>query len=218
MKGEVPPGTIQALLFDLDGTLLDSYEQHGQAMAAALRDFGFAAPPATTMRRLMGLPGVETLLKLGVPAEQVHGVWLHWAEWEGRMAHLAQPFPGSVGLLKRLRAAGYCLGIVTSRPRESFDLTPAARDLVPHVDVVVTRDDTADGKPNPAPVLHALQYLGIDPARGCYVGDSCYDIEAGNRAGCLTVFVGWEDSGKPGLYRPDYTVASLDELSTLLLE
>ncbi len=192
--------SVQAVLFDLDGTLLDSFEQHWRSLVAALTDFDFEPPPVTRIRQLMGLPGPETVLTLGVPPEQAHTVWLRWVEWEGHLAHLVHPFPGVVPLLEHLRTAGYRLGIVTSRSRISLDNTPAALDLLPHIDLLVTRDDTAEGKPHPAPLLYAFQRLSLPPSQGLYVGDAPFDVEAGRRAGCLTVLATWS---YPNITTPD---------------
>lgn len=212
--------SVQAVLFDLDGTLLDSFEQYRRGLVAALADFGFEPPPLVHIRQSMGLPGLEVILGQGVPPEQAHDVWIRWIEWDGRLADLARPFPGVVPLLERLRAAGYRLGIVTSRPRISLDTTPAALELLPHVDLLVTRDDTTEGKPHPAPVLHAFQRLGVSSARGVYVGDAAFDVEAGRRAGCLTVLTTWDsvDRDHPTEPEPDFVVASPDELAALLLD
>ena len=168
----------------------------------------------------MGLPGMDALQAIGVPPDQAHDVWLRWIEWESRLADLVRPYPGIAPLLGRLRAAGYHLGIVTSRTRTTLDAIPAARDLLPLVDLLVTRDDTTEGKPHPAPILHALDRLGMSPSQGMYVGDTAFDIEAGRQAGCLTVLSTWDgtDRPRPTKPKPDFTVACLDELAALLLD
>ena len=212
--------SIGAVLFDQDGTLLDSFEQHSRGLVAALAESGFDPPPVARIHQLMGLPGLDAILSLGVPPEQAHEVWLRWAEWEKRLADLVQPFPGVPRLLERLRGAGYRLGIVTSRRRISQDGTPAALELLPYVDLLVTRDDTVEGKPHPAPVLHALRGLAVAPARGVFVGDTRFDIEAGHRAGCRTVLATWGGAGvaRTAELEPDLTAGSLDELAALLLD
>ena len=211
---------VQAVLFDMDGTLLDSFEQYRRALTAAMEDFDVEPPSTQRIRGLIGLPGLEVVRAVGVPSEQAYKVWIRWAEWEGRLANLVRPFPGILHVLERLRAAGYDLGIVTSRPRISLDATQAALDLVPRVDVVVTRDDTANGKPHPDPILHALQRLEVSPAQGIYVGDTRYDIEAGQRAGCLTVLATWGDAGHsiPAAPELDLVAGSPYALTTWLLD
>ena len=220
MTDQEKKSSIQAVLFDLDGTLLDSFEQYRQALVAAVEDFGFEPPPVPRIRQTMGLPGLEVVLAVGVPPDRAHDVWIRWAEWEGRLADLAHPFSGVLSLLERLRAAGYRLGIVTSRPRISLDVTPAALDLVPRVDLLVTRDDTAEGKPHPAPILHALQRLEVSPSRAIYVGDAAFDIEAGQQAGCLTMLATWDSAGHDCPAEPgaDFVAATPDELGGWLLD
>ncbi len=212
--------SVQALLFDLDGTLLDSFEQYSRSLAAAMTDFGLQVPSRSCMRQSMGGPGRETLRILGVPPEQVEPVHSRWVEWAWHVADSTHPFPGIVPLLERLGAAGYQLGIVTSRPRRSVDGTPAALELLPRVDVLVTRDDTAEGKPHPAPVLHALHCLGVSPEQCVYVGDACYDMQAGQRAGCWTVLATWDGATieRGNECQPHFVVTSPDELVALLLD
>lgn len=228
MTCHVQKPSVQAVLFDLDGTLLDSFEQYRRALVAALADFGFPSPSLARIRQTMGLPGLDTILTLGVPPEQMRAVWLRWAEWDGRLADLVHPFPGVVPLLARLRAADYRLGIVTSRRKITLDAIPAAVDLLPYVDLLVTRDDTAEGKPHPAPVLHAFERLGLPPSQGVYVGDASFDVEAGQRAGCLTVLSTWAcpersrrdsaDHDRSTEPEPDFVVVSPGELAVLLLD
>jgi len=212
--------SVQAVLFDLDGTLLDNLEQYRRSLTAALRDYGFEPPPVERIYQTMGLPGIQSLQTIRVPPDQTHEVWVRWEEWENRLTDLVRPYPGIAPLLEKLRAAGYRLGIVTSRTQGILVTIPAALDLLPLVDLVVTRDDTVEGKPHPAPVLYALERLGISPSQCVFVGDATYDIEAGRRAGCLTVLSTWDGADRPRLVEPgpDFKVASLSELAALLLD
>ncbi|MBC7261931.1 MAG: HAD family hydrolase, partial [Chloroflexi bacterium] len=198
---------IQALLFDLDGTLLDAFDQYALSLIAALKHFYLPTPSRERVRQLMGSSGEYALLSLGVLPEQVPEAQRRWVEWAQAVAHLARPFPGVVPLLKRLRAAGYRLGIVTSRPYRSVEITPSATELASLVDLVVARDDTEEGKPHPEPVLYALHQLALAPEQAAYVGDAHYDIEAGRRAGCLTILATWDGVhlDPHGEYQPHFT-------------
>jgi pyrophosphatase PpaX len=212
--------SVQAVLFDLDGTLLNSLEQYNRALTAAIDECGLEPPSSLRIRQSMGLPGMEVLQVVGVPPDRARDVWLRWIEWEIRLSDLVHPYPGVAPLLEKLRAASYRLGIVTSRTRITLNAIPAAMDLLSLVDLLVTRDDTDKGKPHPAPIIHALERLGISPSQGIYVGDAAFDIEAGRRAGCLTVLSTWDGAGRPrpAELEPDFLAASPDELAALLLD
>lgn len=211
---------IQALLFDLDGTLLDAFDQYALSLIAAIKHFYLPTPARERVRQLMGSSGDHALLSLGVQPGQIQEAQRRWVEWAQAIAHMAQPFPGVIPLLKRLRSQGYRLGIVTSRPHRSVEITPAAMELVSLVDLLVARDDTVKGKPHPEPVLYALNRLALLPEQAVYVGDTHYDIEAGQRAGCLTILATWDGVylDPNGQYQPHFTVASPEELANLLLD
>jgi pyrophosphatase PpaX len=118
-----------------------------------------------------------------VEAYRVHNEPLH-AELEA--------FDDVLRLLPTLREEGRQLGIVTAKRLRTVELAldrfPELRETM---DVVIGAEDTERHKPEPDPVLEALRRLDADPTDAAYVGDSPYDIEAGNAAGAFTVAVGW---------------------------
>jgi pyrophosphatase PpaX len=209
-----------AVLFDLDGTLLDSFEQHWHSWVAAITSVGSPAPTRAMMRKLDGLPVLPKFETLNVPRERVPEVMSRKLEEMKRWAHLATPFPGVLALLDQLRSVGLPVGIVTSRPRASVDVTPAALEVGFRAKVLVTRDDTDQGKPHPAPVLCALQRLAIPAERALYVGDTRFDLEAGRRAGCLTALATWQGVEVPlgGELPPEFVFSSPGGLAELLLD
>jgi pyrophosphatase PpaX len=101
-------------------------------------------------------------------------------------------FAGVPELLSELNRAGHRLGIVTAKRlatvQLAFDQFPVLDDLT---DVLVGAEDTTRHKPDPDPVLEALHRLGASPEEAVYVGDSPFDIRAGNAAGVTTIAVGW---------------------------
>ena len=103
-----------------------------------------------------------------------------------------EAFPGVLELLPVLRDEGRRLGIVTAKRLRTVALAVDRFPLLAEMmDVVIGAEDTERHKPEPDPVLEALRRLGADPADAAYVGDSPFDVSAGNAAGVLTVAVGW---------------------------
>ena len=109
--------------------------------------------------------------------------------------------------------------VVTSKSRESVDL---AFGIVPppvRFDTVVTFDDTERHKPEPEPILLALERLGVEPGRAAYVGDAPWDVQAARAAGCAAVAVSWGSATADRLREeaPDELVGTPSALAALLL-
>jgi pyrophosphatase PpaX len=100
-------------------------------------------------------------------------------------------FAGIEDVLKRLRAEGRKLGIVTAKRRATVDLAFGVLPLERYFDAVVTSEATERHKPHPEPVVAALELLGARPEEAAFVGDSPYDVGAGKAAGVFTVAVSW---------------------------
>jgi pyrophosphatase PpaX len=131
-----------------------------------------------------------------------------------------ESFDGVLDLLPVLKAEGRRLGIVTAKRLRTVGL---ALDRFPELgdamDVVIGAEDTERHKPEPDPVLEALRRLDADPADAAYVGDSPYDVEAGNAAGVFTVAVGWggiHPDERLLHVRPDALVHTAEELHGVL--
>jgi pyrophosphatase PpaX len=100
-------------------------------------------------------------------------------------------FAGIEHVLAELKREGRRLGIVTAKRRKTVELAFAVLPLEPYFDVVVTSDMTERHKPDPAPVLAALELLSAQPDQAAFVGDSPFDVGAGKAAGVFTVAVAW---------------------------
>jgi HAD superfamily hydrolase (TIGR01509 family) len=202
------PASERALIFDVDGTLVDSNDAHAAAWARALGEAGIHRDVAT-IRPLIGMGGDKLLPRVaGVSAESELGRTISRRRFEiFREVYLPRlaPFRGARDLFERLRADGVRLAIANSAKKEElFALLDVARvrDLV-DPDKVTSADDVDASKPDPDSVAIALHRLGTAPGATLMVGDTPYDIDAARRAGLETIAVrcgGWKDRDLSGAY------------------
>ena len=203
--------TIDTILFDWDGTLIDTAQQAFEAFQKALLDLGISLDPAT-YERIYSPNWYSMYEKLGLAKEkwkEADGLWIrHYAN------QLPQLLPGTKEALQDLASGGYSLGIVTSGSRdrvlseiESLGLTHVFR-------IVVCSDDVVNRKPHPEGLQIAIEKLQKRPEDCCYVGDCPEDIEMGHRAGVMTIGIQsqYPASRKLPESKPDLVFSSLDQL------
>ncbi|MEQ8834178.1 MAG: HAD-IA family hydrolase [Miltoncostaeaceae bacterium] len=216
MSGAGIPGPI---LFDLDGTVIDSVtlirESHRHAVRAVL---GLELDDDALVINV-GRPLMEQMRHFSEEhAETLFHTYRTWNH--ANTAALLEPYEGVDRLLDGLRASGRRMGIVTSK---SLDAVELAWGVLPevhaHFEVVVTADDTPRHKPEPDPVLHALAALGGSPSDAAYVGDAPFDMRAGRAAGLTTIAVTWGFFSRADLEaeEPDLIVDTPDELLAVCL-
>jgi HAD superfamily hydrolase (TIGR01509 family) len=182
MTRDLRPG----VLFDVDGTLVDTNYLHALAWSRALRDAGEWAP-MNALHRLVGMGGDQLVPRLrGEDSPSIR---------EARSRHYkelladARPFPGAAGLLRRVHSAGVAVVLATSSPGEELDHLRQLIDAEDAIDAHTTADDVRSSKPEPDVFLAAMEAAGVDPDRALAVGDSRWDVEAARAAGigCVAV-------------------------------
>jgi 2-phosphoglycolate phosphatase len=202
-KWQDSPCTVQALLFDLDGTLVDSAPDLAGAANEMRQSRGMSVLPLEVLRPMVGA-GARGMLDVALKITPADGDYeaarVEFLDrYEARIAQQTRLFDQVFELLKSLQTAGIPWGIVTNKA-ERFAL-PLTRHLGLHsaAFAVIGGDTTAHAKPHPAPLLEAAKRGGIDPQRCIYVGDDERDIIAGRAAGMGTVAAGWGylGNGKP---------------------
>ncbi len=179
------------VLFDLDGTLIDS----GPIILASMRHAAQAVlgleVDEDSIRSSIGGPGLDAQMRALDP-DRVDDLVVAYRAHNEPLHDELEAFAGVLELLPRLRAQGWRLGIVTAKRRATAGLAlarfPILRELS---EVVVGAEDTERHKPDPAPILEALRRLGALPAEAAYVGDSPFDIRSAKAAGVFAVAVGW---------------------------
>jgi pyrophosphatase PpaX len=181
-----------ALLFDLDGTLIDSIELILGAARHAFADFDGHRPSDDEWRAGIGRP-LHTVLREYAPddvaADRLFGRYRAY-----QMEHhdrLVRAYAGVVDTLRALSGKGHPLALVTSKSDWMAAKALAHVGLDTLVPVVVGCDSCVNHKPHPEPVERALALLGAEPANALFVGDSPHDVESGRAAGVTTVGVSW---------------------------
>lgn len=175
---------IRNFIFDVDGTLLNTYDKYMPAMVEALAKYGYDRPlPKHLLQDCYGITAVDALQKVGVKATDIAKVNREWM----RLAHSREDrvavFPGIPTVIRELSNQGQKLAIVTSRTNEDYDKNFAnVYDWAKLFDVAVTADQTQCHKPFPDPLLLALKELNAEPAETVYVGDAVTDLQAAQAA------------------------------------
>ena len=195
--------TIRAVVFDLDGTLVETAPDLHAVMATVLEEEGCPVPALAEVRRMVG-NGARALLQRGFAAA---GQTLEGARLERLYArfleiYVAAPcrfsfaYPGVDQALEHLAAAGLGLGICTNKPQRPTELLLDALDLRRHFRSIVGGDVLATRKPDPAHLHAVLDALGVSPGESALVGDSRNDSEAARAAGaaCILVSFGYTDT------------------------
>src|SRR5512139_3657317 len=181
----------RAVLFDLDGTLIDSIPLIVASMRHAFD--GHPHPPSVAeWVALVGTP-LDTMIRRWA-VDEADVARLKERYKEHQWAHhdaMVRAFPGVPGMLERLGGRGVRMAVVTSKLERSARRSLEFVGLLRHFELVVGLEATLRHKPDPEPVLHAVRHLGAAAPGAAFVGDSPHDVEAGNAAGVATVATLW---------------------------
>ena len=190
MTAAAAPLAYRTVLFDLDGTLIDSIELILASHRHATREVLGESPSDDVLRQGIGVPLLTQMRTLD--EERADALVLAYRAFNHRMHdELLRPYEGLLELCATLREEGAVLGVVTSKSRPVVEMAFARLAFAPLLDVVVTSDQTEHHKPRPEPILEALRRLGRDASGACYVGDSPFDLQAAHAAGVDAIGVSW---------------------------
>ena len=200
------------VLLDLDGTVVDS----GGIILASMRHATMTVLereiPDSELMASVGGPGLEAQMRVFGP-DRVDELVRVYREHNAPLHAELEAFAGMADVLVQLKDEGRRLGIVSAKRRTTVELAFARVPLGHLFDVVVGGDETERQKPNPDPLLLALERLDADPAEAAYVGDSPYDMRAARGAGVYAVGVSWGGiHGHDALHDADIVVHSAEEL------
>jgi phosphoglycolate phosphatase len=177
-----PP--FKLLIFDWDGTLMDSVAVIVACAQAMLRELGLPAPPDSTIRNTVGLGLRETIDQLvpGCDAELYQQVLATYrAHWLSTYQNQPLLFPGVPEMLRRLAAEGYLLGVATGKSRRGLEYALESSGLRGLFNATRTVDE-APSKPHPGMLFDILSELGVQAAEAVMIGDTVYDLEMARAA------------------------------------
>lgn len=203
------------IVFDVDGTLLDTAHCILQALKDTLTLVNGHAPGTEELGFALGLTSENVLRQLSVDEESIPSIIEMWVKKEEECSHLIRPFPGIEPLLAQLKDAGMKLGIVTSRTRSELELVFRPFSLLHFFPVIICADDTSDHKPSPAPLLKYMEKAGARPEQVLYVGDSAQDMECAERAHTGRALAVWGTQNRK--ITASYYPEQPSDLGTLLL-
>ena len=208
---------IRTVLFDLDGTLIDTneliiasfkytFQQYGKSLSRE-QAIEFIGPPlADTFRAVAETPEQAVEMK---NMYRKHNMLNHDS--------YVVAFPHVKETLEQLREKRIKLGIVTTKARQTVDKGLGLTTIEPFFDTVITLDDVTHAKPHPEPVFQAMKRLDAQAGSTLMVGDNSHDIEAGHHAGVHTAGVAWSLKGRNKLqeFQPTYMLDDMRDLLTI---
>jgi phosphoglycolate phosphatase len=218
------PQSLRAVLFDLDGTLIDTADEFVVVVQALRAEHGRPQMDPQRIRASVS-NGARALvsLALDLPEESPdhEPQRLRLLElYSEVLGSAARPYPGITELLQELEERGIRWGIATNKPRAYTEPLLMRLAMRPAAGSVVCPDDVSERKPHPESLLRNCNELGCSPAEAIYVGDHLRDIEAGRRAGIYTIAAGYgyiEPGDDPYGWGADAYAQHSSELAGLIL-
>lgn len=179
----------KALIFDLDGTLIDSTDSVVAQLGTLAQEFGGSRPTQQTIVTAVHESGgsiplmLEKLIGAAVFKQKAKAIAARHPAVLEQFKHLAKPYLGALEVLGILKERGCKLGIFTSRPQWIIDSDPSCAIILPYFDAVIAMEHAARPKPHPDGLLAALTALNVEPSQALMVGDMVSDIQSAHAAG-----------------------------------
>lgn len=207
--------SIRTILFDLDGTLIDTNELIIASFMHTFSHYGMTYTREEVVQ-FNGPPLLDTFQKIApdlaeemVKTYRAHNLTVHDS--------YVTAFPHVTETIAALKEQGLKLGIVSTKMRKGVNMGLTLTGLATYMDTIITLDDVTQAKPHPEPVLKAVQALGADLETTLMVGDNYHDIESGKNAGVKTAGVAWSYKGSSFLegFYPTYMLKDMRDLLQL---
>ena len=206
---------MRLILFDLDGTLVDTVQDITDALNYALNR-------SLTVRYTMEMvgEGISRLIEKALPAEKRHlkdDVIKRFLEYySGHLTDKSREYPNVKETLENL--TGFKKAVISNKREDLSKRLLEELGLAVYFDLIIGSDTAGERKPSAIPVLYIISKLGVSPEESIIVGDSNYDIEAGEKAGIKTIAVTYGYRPREFLTGADYIIEDIRELVPLLRE
>jgi pyrophosphatase PpaX len=209
---------FDAVLFDIDGTLLDTTQFIQQAFFHSLKTNGGPNVTVAEIKAVVGKP-LPDCYQILYPTGDVATLCETHDSFQMKNLHLSVPFQNTIKVLNELIKAEMKIAAVTSRPRHTSEKILVEADMIKYFDTFVFADDVENHKPHPEPLLKALHTLNIAPENAVMIGDTSADVGAGKNANTKTIGVTYGFHGqKIRESMPDFVVDDIEEILNIILK
>ncbi|GHD45173.1 phosphoglycolate phosphatase [Marinobacter persicus] len=211
---------VNLVIFDWDGTLVDSVEHIADSLHQAATELGFPALERAAYRDIIGLGIVEALEQLypGISADELQQMREGYARYFFKKQTGPQNvFAGMADVVADLRVSGRACSVATGKSRRGLEGALVSSGLGQHFEITRCADETRS-KPDPLMLQEILAHYGHRPEQAVMIGDTRYDLEMAQRLGMPSIGVEWGVHGREVLeqFKPRAVVSSVDELRTVL--
>ena len=210
----------KAIIFDFDGTLMDSEDAIFCALRRTLDEFAIAIPPDAPLKKLSCHRIEDVLTSLGIEDPDRKEAFLHvyHKTYQQVFPDRARPFSGVRQTLKRLKARGIQMAVATNEIRPNLDRFLPLAELSAFFETTICVDEVQQSKPHPEMALTVLKRMGVSARHAMMVGDSSLDIRMGQGAGCRTCGIsqGAHDRKQLAVHAPDWIVDNLSQIESLI--
>ena len=208
---------IDAALFDVDGTLLNTAEFVYQAFVYTFQTHGLTWRSTAEIAAVMG-KSLEECYRPFSASEEISELCETHRSFQAENLHLSVPFPNTQDTLKRLKGAGVKIAAVTTRSKRTSIKTLELAGITGYFDAIISGEDAEHPKPHPEPLFKALQQLEVRPEKAVMIGDTEADILAGKNAEVKTIgvsygFHGFHIAGS----KPDFIIDDIADIIPIIL-
>lgn len=182
-------GNYKAVIYDIDGTLLDTLKMNMVPLLKILHEEGFTDLKYESILKYASYPGRKVLeeLKIANPDD----VYLRWVQYVNAYEEGATIYPGIIELLKEVELLGIRQAVVSAKTMNQYRIDVVSKGLDSFMECRVLAEDTLKHKPDPEPLLKCLGLLNLKSNEVCYIGDAYSDYIASNAAGIDFIYAKW---------------------------